>query len=649
MIRKNRSFIRIVRYFLLLSVVANILGTQAQDDDHNIKRPKIDSVMAFSPDYLPVGSTHLNPLIYTPLEFTPIDTHIYYIHLHDPLLRSENLYQNLGIMGQAHKSIRFDYDREIGFSYLALPYPLYFKQQKDLDYYDLKTSYTRLAYTYGISQENSIRATHAQSTHGVNFVFNIQGVGNTGYFTHQNTKNISVDMLIHYEIPSGIYGFRASYIFNRLKAEENGGLFNPLDFKEHLNKQLVGYNLNLYNAQSTINTHDVLFQQYVNLQSAKEKNDNKPHYFGTLTHTFQYKNLKSKYFDTDLDSTFYRSTFYISPDTTNDSIHYHSIVNTLQWSSYKPFEKQSTKRYFLHFSGGIRHEYVETFPNRRRNDTLINRYIGNTFTLFANTEIRLFAIMDIGANLAYSFANYNKNDVNANLKIDFAINREKHHHLGLSANFYRNSPDYLYAHYHGNHQQWDTTWGKQSILKLSAYYQYQQYQLSFNYFMLDDYVVLDKDYHPTQLDKTASVLQLNLYVPFRYKGWGFDLNGCLQYSDNHYVPVPLFAGKFNLFYVFNLFQKKMNLQLGASCFYNTTFYADGYYPVLHQWYHQEFQQVGNYVYIDTYINMRVKRFCLFFRLGHAFAGLMGYDYFSTPNYPAQGRSYSVGINWRFYD
>ena len=638
----------IVQFILLMFLVFSGIWGQAQEDNSKIKRPEIDSAMAFSPDSLPVSSTHLNPLIYTPLEFTPIDTHVYYTHLHDPLLRSENLYQNLGIMGQAHKSIRFDYEREIGFSYITLPYPLYFKQQKDLDYYDLKTAYTRLAYTYGISQENSIKATHAQTTHGVNFVFNLQAVGNTGYYTHQNTRNITADLLIHYEIPSGIYGFRASYIFNHLQAQENGGLFNPLDFKEHLNNKLAGYNLNLYNAVSTINTHDVLFQQYVNLQPAKEKNGKRP-YLGTITHTFQYKNLKTRYFDTNPDSIYYHSTFYFSPDTTNDSIHYHSIINTLQWSSYKPFEKQSTKKYFLHFSGGLRHEYIETFPNRRRNDTTIQRYIGNTFTLFANTEIRLFSVMDIGANIAYSFADYNKNDVNANLNVDFAINREKHHHLGLNANFYRNSPDYLYTHYSGNHHHWDTTWGKQNILKMSAYYQYQHYELSFNYFMLNKYVVLDKNHHPTQLDKAANVLQLNLYVPFRYKGWGFDLNGCLQYSDEKYVPVPLFAGKFNLFYVFNVFHKKMNLQIGANCFYNTTFAADGYYPVLHQWYHQDSQQIGNYLYVDAYINMRVKRFCLFFRLGHAFAGLWGYDYFSTPNYPAQGRSYNLGVNWRFHD
>ena len=52
---------------------------------------------------------------------------------------------------------------------------------------------------------------------------------------------------------------------------------------------------------------------------------------------------------------------------------------------------------------------------------------------------------------------------------------------------------------------------------------------------------------------------------------------------------------------------------------------------------------------DSYINFKVQRIQFYFRLSHALSGLMGYNYFTTPNYPMQGRGYVLGINWRFYD
>ncbi|MCQ2286779.1 MAG: putative porin [Bacteroidales bacterium] len=631
-------------FFCLTFIWANPVFAQEDDTEDN-GRPHIDSAMAFSPDYVPVYKSKLQELIYKPFIFNPIDTSVEYIHRSDPMMNTSLLYQNLGIAGQAHRSICFDYNHDIGFSYLTLPYPLYFKTQNDLEFYDLKSAYTKIAYTYGISTENTISAIHAQKIKGVSFVFNLNGVGNEGYYAHQSVSHTTADFLIHYEIPSGIYGFRASYIFNHFKLQENAGLYDQLDFINQASSKLAGYNLKLYNALSTTNTHDALFQQYVNLM-AKSKKSGKSHYLGTITHTFQFKTMKSRYLDSDLDSLYY-DNFFFSSDTTNDTIHYYSVINSIQWSSYKPFETQSTKKYFFHFSGGLRHEYIESFPKGAK--TVTNRYFGNTFTLFGNVITRLFSVVDLQADLAYSFSDYNHNDAIANLKADFFINRTKQHYLGFQAKFNRLAPDYMLSYFDGNNFHWDTTWAKQNILKLSAYWNYGRYRAAFNYFMLDNYALIDSSLRPISIDKIINVVQLNLFAPFRYKGFGFDLNACLQYSDNNYIDLPVFAGKLAVFYVFHFFEEKMRLQLGIDLAYNTEYYAYGYCPALHQFYSQQEIKTGNYLYCDAYINMRIKRVGVFFRLGHAFAGLLGRNYFSTPYYPSQGRSFSLGINWCFYD
>ena len=154
---------------------------------------------------------------------------------------------------------------------------------------------------------------------------------------------------------------------------------------------------------------------------------------------------------------------------------------------------------------------------------------------------------------------------------------------------------------------------------------------------------------PFATDNYANILQLNLFFPIYVKGFGFEFNGWGQYSDNKYVPLPLFAGKSSIFYVVKLFQKKMQLQVGTDLAYNTRYEANGYFPVLHQFYFREGVQVGNYFYLDLFLNVKVQRLNFYFRLGHVLAGVMRNDYFTTPNYPMQGRSYAIGINWRFYD
>jgi hypothetical protein len=602
-----------------------------------------DSVSAISPNYMPVSFCKIEPHLFNLLEYREVDTTIDKTHFFDPLMFTENIYQSLGITGQAHQSINFDFIHDRGFTYMQLPYNLYYKKQNDLAFYEVKTSFTKLAYTFGLPKENAIDVTHAQYFRGVTAVFDLHSYSNPGYFLHQATANFVGDIQLKYEIPSKVYGFRVAYIFNRFSNEENGGLSdftddksNIYDYEDFLQQNadnLQGYSVNSEYATGKVVSHDLLFQQYVNIKTGKNR------YLGTLTHTLQYRNFKITYFDTELDSLYY-DTYNFSADTTNDSIQYLSVVNTLQWSSFSPFEKISDKNNFIHFAGGLMHEYSE---NR------LYKYFGNTFTLFAGTQIRLFAVMDIAGQISYSFMGYNDNDAIANAKVTWAINRKHAHYIGIESAYYRISPDYIYSYYSGNHNYWDTSWSKQNILTLSAYWTRTKYKVAFNYYMLHDYLIFDENKQPLPITNFVSIFQLNLYAPFRIKNFGLDANIYLQYADNQFIQVPVFAGKASTFYIFNMFKNKLQLQLGFDMMYNTSYYANAYDPVIHQFYYQNYFKTGNYFYLDANISIKVKRINIFFRVGHVLSGLMGYNYFTTPYYPMTDRKFAVGVKWRFYD
>jgi outer membrane receptor protein involved in Fe transport len=133
------------------------------------------------------------------------------------------------------------------------------------------------------------------------------------------------------------------------------------------------------------------------------------------------------------------------------------------------------------------------------------------------------------------------------------------------------------------------------------------------------------------------------------KGFGLDINAYVQYSSSDAVNVPLLAFKASPYYIFNVLRGKLKIQIGMDLMYNTLYYADGYDPVLHQFYCQRDMKVGNYPYWDVNLTMRIKRISFFFRAGHVLAGVIGQNYYLTPDYPAMGRSFQLGINWRFYD
>ncbi len=630
---------RISSFFLfILLIFSSIEIVFAQEGEQ--KTQAIDSVMALSPAYAPVYFAEFPTTLFKPLQYQLQDTSIFHTSDYSPFYKPENLYQTLGINGQAHKSLVFDYEHDMGFTMISLPFDLFFKKQQDLRRYDVENSYTRLAYTFGISVEHALRVTHAQKVKNCDFALDITGLSNKGYFLHQKVNMLDMDLQFHYHTKDSLYGFSVSYILNHAKFSENGGLSDFHSFTDrslrdsNYTNALSSFAVMFSNATSVINTHDALFQQHINLR------DKQGRYFGTFTHAFQFKRMNCNFNDYDLNNDFYHNRYFISTDTTNDSITYYSILNTLQWSNYEPGARQSESNYFFRFAGGIQHEFVHA---------RMPRYTANSFSLFARTSIRLFKVWDIYGNISYSFLKYIRNDAHASGAATFALNRKQRNYIGFEADFYRNSPDFMLTHYVGNNNSWTHDWKKQNILKLSAYYTIFGYKASFNYFMLNHYVFLNSQYEPESYDRTINVVQLNLYAPVRVKRFFMDVNISVQHSTKSYISVPLFAGKLYAAYQFRIFRNRLHLQIGGDLMYNTLYYGDIYNPLLHQFCHQGNEEVGNYLYLDLNLTMRVERIAFYVRGGNLLAGVFNFKYLTTPFYPMQGRNVEVGITWRFYD
>ena len=629
-----------ILYILLLSILSLWGGTICAQE-HSDGRPQIDSAMAISPDFSSTRHTQWPTIQFFPLHYNIIDTSLVHISEYDPLLRIENLYQSLGINGQAHKSMIFDIQEPAGFSMITLPYPLYFKKMQDLKIYDVHPSYTDLNFTYTFLTGFAFKATHAQHIRQVDFAVNLDAASDKGYFIHQEINRLTLDASMRYETPKKMYGFLLAYIFNHGKFAENGGLEYSPDFTERdprhdstITYDLTSFPVMFSNGNSKINTHALQITNYFNIK------DKKGHYFGTISHTLDFNHLSSHFTDYDLNNMFYLNRYYINTDTTNDSIQYNSIANTFQLSNFSPTDTIGDQSYFFRIAGGLRHEYVKAQSPMVQD---------NNLCLFARTSIRLFKVWEIYGLFSYNLFKYTQNDALAKAGFRFSINKKQQHYIGLEATFSRRSPDYFFSNYSGNNNFWTYDWKKQNFFKASAYWTIFNYKASFNFINAGRYVYLNNNFEPVQLEKPFQVIQLMLYAPVRTKYFCLDAQLALQHATNKVIAVPLFAGKLGALYTTRIFKKRLRFQVGVDLFYNTKYFADGYNPLLHQFYSQQYIITGNYLYINAHIALRVKRISFFVRGGNLFAGLMSFRYITTPGYPMQGRNFEVGVNWKFYD
>jgi len=575
-----------------------------------------------------------------PLKFKPIDTGMITTHLYDPLLKTENIYQSLGISGQAHQPVIFEYQKEMGFLYQALPYPLYFKKQSDLKYYKLQTTYSRVAYTFSFleTRENVLFAEFARYMRGVTVAANFYASQSTGSFQNQGIRNLCGDLLVHYEMPSALYGFRASYIINHLNNRENGGLLDMEDYQSRKrdpsditnNKGFsVRYPENS-NASSNIMMHDFALQNYVN---TRDKNNR---YLGTVTYDFQWTQTTIDYRN-ELETVYP----HYNDKITDDSTRIVTVKNVIQWSNFSPFQGASMKSNFFHIAGGLLHDYANL------------RYINTPFTslyLFARTHLRLFNVMDITGQFSYSLiSDYANNDMAAKVGISWAINREKEHNIGINANYYRNDPEYIMQHVSTNNFRWVNLFLKQDIIHFKAFWNYQKYNVAVGYYYLNNFVYLSEELCPAQSENSGNLIQVSAFIPFRHKNFGTTANLNMQYCTKDVVNVPLFAGKMSVFYIIELLKKRLKIQVGADLMYNTTYYADAYLPALRKFYYQSSQPIGNFIFMDANVTVRIDRINFFARIGNILPPLMRYRNFTTPNYPVKGYLLSLGITWRFFD
>jgi hypothetical protein len=626
--------------------------TQILDDDTDSAAMIVDSVSSNWKDesdsievYYYVGN--LNNLKLN--ELTYIDTTMTRTHEYDSLTKGNRMYSTLSNIGLAHVSLNFEPDLSRGFTKSLFYFNHYLVTNDEVRYYKLSKPYTEIFYVMGAKKEQDLRVVFSRDLYkGLNIGLDFSFTNSPGNYSNSKTNNVAGFFNAQYVTPDKRYRVIGNYLMNKLRVKENGGLVDDKYFTNNLEHDRSVIPIQLPNAKNEIRESGFYIQQQFNLTSAKKLEDTSRNMIdlGSLNYSIQYKRNIYMFWDDKPLSDFYSG--YAPPiDSTGtfDSTTTTYILNKIGWSSLGYQENGEDHPFYLYANLNYDH-ITETLPYDS-NKTTWNQ-VGVSGGMGINIKESFYLK---GTGYLY-FSGYNQGDFGIKGTINQYIgNKEKNYgELVLGAEFFLKTPWRFYQQWNSNRFRWSNNFDKESYLILNGHYSYKFIRAGINFYTIGNYTYLDDSLKPQQIVKALTITQFYAGGVVHVGKFGFDTKLVYQTaSQTNVIRLPQFTGTLNLFFKTPVFKKAATIQTGIQLRYFTEFYAYGYMPELRAFYTQNDVKIGNYLWGDLYVTMKIQRARIFMKMANVTGYFEGYKYFNAPHYPDRDARFYFGVSWRFHD
>ncbi len=120
-------------------------------------------------------------------------------------------------------------------------------------------------------------------------------------------------------------------------------------------------------------------------------------------------------------------------------------------------------------------------------------------------------------------------------------------------------------------------------------------------------------------------------------------------EQDHGLAVPKVHINSRIGYQNIFFNGNLQLQAGLDIHWQSTYYANGYSPVIQQFYVQRRTEVQDYWLMNAFANIKINRVRAFFKINNLRMLFNETGYLTTPYYPSIAALFDFGFNWDFYD
>jgi hypothetical protein len=168
--------------------------------------------------------------------------------------------------------------------------------------------------------------------------------------------------------------------------------------------------------------------------------------------------------------------------------------------------------------------------------------------------------------------------------------------------------------------------------------------------LVSDLVYFNDSAMPVQHQPVVSVISGELRKDF--KAGIFHSNHQINYqvsSDNNVIRIPNFSYYTSNFLGFVVVKNALTAEIGFDLYYYTKYRALAFSPSSGVFYNQDVQEIGNYPYLNLFLNAKLKRTRFYIKWDNPYAGLIKKNYFHVLAYPTRGKVVRFGLSWSFYD
>ncbi|MCM1028445.1 MAG: putative porin [Pseudoflavonifractor sp.] len=356
---------------------------------------------------------------------------------------------------------------------------------------------------------------------------------------------------------------------------------------------------------------------------------------------------------------------YLSRQMTNDVTRFHSITNTLALSLIEGFHKYAK----FGLSAFVTHElrsYTQnpdsvTHPRdpaaidpsltpyplpeqlaEKANENFL--WVGGRLSKTRGSLIRYDAMARFGL-LGRAIGEVEISG-NASTRIPLAGDT-----LSLEAHggFSNEAAPYLLNNYVSNHFIWHNDFGKTRRVSIGASLSFPKTKtrLGFDLRNVQNLVYFDSLSCPVQHGSNVQVISASLRQDFRLGILNWENKLVWQKSsDSNVLPLPSLALYSNLYILFRV--ATLQVQMGVDCDWYSKYYAYDYQPATTTFHVQDKVKVGNYPFMNAYINMKLSKARFYLLFSHINQGSIGGDnYFALPHYPMNPRRLMLGVSVDF--
>lgn len=514
-------------------------------------------------------------------------------------------------------------------------------------FYNVRAPFTEIYYALGPKEEEILTVLHTQNINSnINAGFNYQVGGTGGNYARQLSKRLSFKGFTSIDSKNKRYHLNAQAIWNQLNNDQSGGITEDSLFEDGENITKLNIPVKLGTATSSENQQVYVLNQrfdfgkftVIQLDDSLTKTE----FDGTLRayHSALFERGALYFSDLPLDTGYYPA-IYIDSAKTDNHVHQLVLRNTIGLVS---LDLNSVKR--NKFNGGFAgiHEYIEY--NRFDKDTFVSNSMVKGF--ISNSKYaRLY--WRVGGD--YTMEGINMDDYRMELKVTY-WNRKRTQSLDYCLAMQERAPSMVHYAYEGNHYRWKNQFQKHGATTISLKYTFKKHhaQVGVKTDILEKYIYYDYQALPQQDSNRINIYSIHLVKDFNWKHFVFKSR--FQYQvipDSSVLKIPEIVTSHSAYYHNFLFKKALYMQVGLDLLFNSSYYALSYAPSTQQFYLQSEKKVGNYPYLDFFVNFKINQAKIFIKASHINQGFTGNSYYAIPHYPRNDRALIVGLSWRFFD